>query len=367
MEINRQNQTAGDNAQQLQVETVTNLTIVNGISEQRVREIIREMNEVARRDYTSDAYALAATRVSQLESLLMDKVQQVEGMLEAFGDPSFQYLLAESQRRAAASERENDYAILAELLESRTKHGADRKIRTGISHAIKIVDEIDDDALRCLTFAYFFRRFVPVDVTCCGVLDRLERFAQKLLDKNLPFTNDWMEHLEILNAICRIHFSAAPKLEEVLCGHLTECVCAGIDESNENYRKACDILGKHGLSREVMVNNELLEGYVRLPFSRLTDINHFLILDPEKNTQRPLTTPEKSALRQVRNLYSQDPKLLAAVKNNFIQELQKRPTLNKVRIWWNRMPMDIEITQVGKVLAHANAQRVDKNIPDFLK
>lgn len=44
MEISRQNQTAGDNAQQVQVGNATNLTIVNGITEQRARDIFREMN-----------------------------------------------------------------------------------------------------------------------------------------------------------------------------------------------------------------------------------------------------------------------------------------------------------------------------------
>ena len=31
--------------------------------------------------------------------------------------------------------------------------------------------------------------------------------------------------------------------------------------------------------------------------------------------------------------------------------------------WWNEIPMAFDITAVGTVLAHANAQRCDSSIP----
>lgn len=108
----KQIQKAGDGSQQIQAGTVN----VYGITEARAREIFSEMNAIARQSYTQDAYDLALKRVGMFEELLMQKVEKVNGLLEAFGDPSFQFLLTEAQRRAAASDRDADIEMLTELL-----------------------------------------------------------------------------------------------------------------------------------------------------------------------------------------------------------------------------------------------------------
>ena len=92
-----------------------------------------------------NAYELAIKRVSMFEELLMNKLQKVDVMLEAFRDPSFQFLLVEAQKRAAASDREVDLEMLTELLVHRVEKKDDRKIKASISRAVEIVDQIDDD------------------------------------------------------------------------------------------------------------------------------------------------------------------------------------------------------------------------------
>lgn len=49
--------------------------------------------------------------------------------------------------------------------------------------------------------------------------------------------------------------------------------------------------------------------------------------------------------------------------DNFALEWKKRETLNLLLKWWNEIPMAFDITAVGTVLAHANAQRCDSSIP----
>ena len=363
MEISRQNQTAGDNSCQLQADNVGSITVVNGITEQRAREIFREMNEVARRDYTSDAYELALKRVSMFEELLMEKVQKVDGLLESFGDPAFQFLLADAQRHAAASERENDYSMLTELLGCRVKHDSDRKIRTAISSAVKIVDEVDDDALCSLTVVYFFRRMVPLAGMCSEGLDCLEKYAKLFLQDKLAPNNDWMEHLEILNAIRKIHFTAAPKFEEIFYNQLPGYVCVGIEKESDTYSKAMSILREAELPVEILVDHELIDGYVRLPVTNINQINELKLFDPQMRMYRPLYPNEITAIRKVWDLYSKDTNSLALVKSRFMSELENREYLKILKTWWNKMPMNFEITKIGEVLAHANAQRLDNTIP----
>ena len=139
MENNKQMQKAGANSQQVQM---NNTTINFGITEARVREIFYELYEITKQNYTKDAYELAMKRVTIFEELLMDKVEQVNGMLEAFRDPSFQFLLADAQKRAAASDRESDFEMLTELLAHRVKQKDDRKIKASISKAVEIVDQL---------------------------------------------------------------------------------------------------------------------------------------------------------------------------------------------------------------------------------
>lgn len=158
MENNKQMQKAGNNSQQVQID---NATINVGITEKRAREIFQEMNEITRKNYTQDAFELAMKKISMFEELLMHKVEQVDGMLEAFRDPSFQLLLVEAQKRAAASDRESDFEMLTELLAHRVKQKDDRKIKASISKAVEIVDQIDDDALCGLTVSYAILHWGP--------------------------------------------------------------------------------------------------------------------------------------------------------------------------------------------------------------
>lgn len=149
----KQVQKAGNNAQQMQAEII-NITNVSGIDEKRAREIFNEMYAIARKDFTQDAYQCANERVAKFEEALMPKMLKVEGALQKFSDPSFQFLITEAHKTAASTEREADYDLLSELLLHRVKKDKDRKVRVGIKKAIEIVDQVDDDALCALTVAY---------------------------------------------------------------------------------------------------------------------------------------------------------------------------------------------------------------------
>ena len=140
-------------------------------------------------------------RVQQLEESLFPKLQQIEGALNAFADPSFQILLTSAQRTAAATERENDYDMLSELLVCRITKGQARKNRVGISRAIEIIDKIDDEALCALTVTYVVLRTAPTSASCKEGLKVLADLFEKLIYMELPSGTAWIEHLDILDAV----------------------------------------------------------------------------------------------------------------------------------------------------------------------
>jgi hypothetical protein len=46
-----------------------------------------------------------------------------------------------------------------------------------------------------------------------------------------------------------------------------------------------------------------------------------------------------------------------------MEEWNKRKYLRVLREWWDGIDANVQVTSVGKVLAHANAQRCDKSLP----
>lgn len=364
MEINRQNQTAGDNAQQLQIERIDKLTIVNGITEQRAREIFREMNEITRKEYTSDAYEVALKRVTMFETLLMDKVQKVDGLLESFADPSFQYLLADAQRHAAASERETDYATLTELLGCRAKHGYDRKIRAGISQAVKIVDEVDDDALCGLTASYAVWRMYPLAQFCGQGMDTVDSAFSTLVYQPLPHGREWIEHLEILNAVRCTPIAGIRKFEDLYASQIAGYTCTGIKKDSDEYSKAVEIIHNNSLPVNILVEHEWNEGYVRLCVPHIEYLDHILVGTYDRKSSRRLNERERVALREIWGLYSKDLSVKGNVQHRFDEEIAKRPNIAAVRDWWNALPYAFNLTHAGVVLAHANAQQHDAEIDD---
>ena len=79
----------------------------------------------------------------------------------------------------------------------------------------------------------------------------------------------------------------------------------------------------------------------------------------------PLTDAQKSTVISIFALYKNDAGLRQQNVSKFIEEWNKQPNLNKLREWWDNINAQIQLTSVGKVLAHSNAQRCDKNLPPF--
>lgn len=257
----KQVQKAGNNAQQMQAEII-NITNVSGIDEKRAREIFNEMYAIARKDFTQDAYQCANERVAKFEEALMPKMLKVEGALQKFSDPSFQFLITEAHKTAASTEREADYDLLSELLLHRVKKDKDRKVRVGIKKAIEIVDQVDDDALCALTVAYTIERLFPATGSIIRGLNILENVFSKLCYTNLCQGKEWLDHLEILDAVRLDHISSLKDLDLFYAEQLDGYVCVGIKKESEDYQKALSLLSSGNLPRELLCDHELLEGYV---------------------------------------------------------------------------------------------------------
>lgn len=363
---NKQSQSGGDDSTNLQAGTM----VVNlGIDEKRAREIYREMSMQLREEYSKEALKIASDRVGQFENNLMPKMEKVNGALEAFGDPSFQLLLVEAQKAAASTERVADYDLLSELLIHRFEKGENRVMRAGISRAVEIVDKVSDDAMLGLTVAHAVSAFIPASRDIIQGLNVLDNLYGKVIYGTLPEGQDWIDHLDILDAVRIGSFGGLKKIQQYYPELLPGYVDLGIEKNSADHKKAIDLLQNNGLPRDILVDHALNDSFVRINVPRRDGIRSFqlhklkveiggVIFCPE-----PISEVQISSINSIYDLYNQDTNLRNKNIEAFISEWDKRSNLKKLRQWWDAIPGVFQITSVGKVLAHSNAQRCDKSLP----
>jgi hypothetical protein len=366
--INSQNQKGGDSSTNIQTQQ---MVVHVGIDEKRAREIYQEMNLQLRNDYSQEALNIANYRVTEFENRLMPKITQVEGALEAFADPSFQLLLVEAQKAAASTERPVDYDLLSELLIHRFQKGENRIARAGISLAVEIVDKVSDDALLGLTVRHALDSFLPTSGDIHQGLDVLNDLFGKLLYRDLPVGQDWLDHLDILDAVRLNNFGSLKKVEQYYPEQLPGYVDLGIEKNSANHNKAIDILKSHNLSASILIEHDFNSDYLRLCVRSKNSIDELSLTIPMVqdgkliHIQQSLPEEQKQAIHSIYELYSKDENIKQNNVNLFLNEWDKRSNLKTLREWWDNIPTAFTVTSVGKVLAHSNAQRCDKDLPPF--
>ena len=353
----KQSQKAGDNAQQIQTQTM--VVHNHGIDEKRVREICQEKISQAIEVYTQDAEKTVRLRIAKLESVLMARLKAMEDDLEAFLDPSFQLLLVATQKAAASTERQADYELLAELLAQRTQVGEDRMSRTAIRGAVEIVSEVSDEALLGLTIICYLPEILDLAMERIPMaMERWNNRVGQLLYCSLPQGKDWLDHLYILKAMRVGGADYLKKIEEVISSVVPGYMDVGILKDSENHQEAIKILMREGLPLDILVEHDLNKDYLRVNLPRRDKIDGIRIRESPHAPIRFLTDPEKGAIESLYDLYVQDEGLRRENISRFIEEWDKWPNLRVLRLWWDAVKEYPDITSVGFVLAQANAERI---------
>lgn len=364
----KQLQKAGDNSQQIQAQTVY---IANGISEQRVREICSEIAVKAIADNSLEASDTAMQRIERFVDLLLPRIQRIEKDFDSFSDPAFQVLLRKAQLTAACTERDCDYKILSELLAHRINNKANIKKKASVLKAVEIIDQVDDDSLCAITMYHAISTFIPLSGSIVNGIKILSELYAKINPNLLPQNNMWVDNLSILGAITPIPFSVVPKYEETITKILDGYVCVGIKKDSAEYSKVIELLNTYRFDTAGLIENELLEGYVRLALSQKSEIENLVCEMPitvNGQTQmvgQPISEEQKKCLYDIFDLYSKDVQLKATVSKNFNALLNSFEPLAKTIKWWNSLSQNFRTTSIGQVIAHTNAKRIDETLPNL--
>lgn len=195
--------------------------------------------------------------------------------------------------------------------------------------------------------------------TCVGVYILLKNRA----NCGLPIGNDWLDHLDGLRLIRMNTWGSMRKFSDYYASQLNGYICVGIEKNTSEYHKALEILNDARIAPEILIDNELLENYVRLAIHGKSQIDYKRTIHRENLIAWPQEQLE--AMWKVWELYSSDETKLETVKENFIKLWDRHPVLHTVRGWWEHIPGTLDITRTGKIIAHTNVKRCDPTIPDL--
>lgn len=349
-ENSTQIQHIGDNSNQIIIENQTNnISVTNGtpITDVAVftTTLSTQVSKQALSLCTQVSEDICVSKMKAFESKWNPILTKMDGILDHFIDPKFQFMLRDAYISSAKSSREQDLDMLTQLLVCHVEKGKDMKIDAGINRAIQIVNEVDNDALCGLTIVASLLNVVPTDGGIYEGLKVVNDLYTKLLYTELPVGVDWIDHLHILGAIS-IQTGHFHKLEKILCNSLNGYVCVGIKEGSKEHEAALDLLKEKGYNPSVLIKNECLEGYLRLKIV-------------EKSKLKPELMP-------ILEYYSKDKSLLKQVESSFLEIWDSNNNLRTIREWFDSISIWFRISSIGKALAQTNAKRCESGFPDLI-
>ncbi len=349
-----------DNVQQHIETQIINQYSASSVTEEQVRAIsIQTALEICR-EYNTLSSNLINERLNNFEKDVIDRIGNIEHALDEFSNPSFVWQYKQAQIQAAISGEENSYKLLCELLVHRIKRKENKYSQTGINGAIKIVSELSDSCLSALTILCCVLRIVhPMSLSIDEGLENMNTLYGLIIkDSTLPTGYDWLDQLDILNAIRINQLSSFPKFSEIAVQIFRNYIAIGIKKETEGYKKALLIQEKIGIN--LMVENPLLSDYVILPFSK-EQIDRLNITINGQIIQLN-TIPE---IIEIFDLYEKNAIYQKKALSKFMDMLDSYNYLKIVHDWWDKIDRSCSLTAIGRVLGHANAKKSCPNFPDI--
>ncbi|MDR1760846.1 MAG: hypothetical protein LBR55_00200, partial [Bacteroidales bacterium] len=222
-----------------------------------------------------------------------------------------------------------------------------------------------------LTVFHAVSCFSPASGDILQGLNVLNDLFGKIIYGQLPTNNDWLDHLDILDTVRISSFGELKKIQQYYPEMLVGYVEVGIEKNTENYNKAVEILKNAGLPQNILIEHALNANFVRINLPNREQVNSLTLQQFINHNGQLLTRPiplseeQKNAIKSVYDLYKTDENMKNQNIGVLMEEWDKRPNLKILREWWDNIKTSFQITTVGSVLAHSNAQRCDKSLPSL--
>lgn len=358
----RQTQKAGDNSNQYQANTIH---VHNGISEERVHDIVDTGCEKAMQTCIMESRLNVERRLSEFKTELFASIGQRANLFDALQEPSCVGSLERAAKASTMSDEERDKKLLAELLVKRFEAPTDRHVATGVNKAIGIVEYLTDEELAGLTAYYAISAYSPSSGNVEDGIKALASVFDNFPLDLLPSGEDWIDVLDIHSALRVSPLSSLKPFMDFQFASLSGYTVCGIVADTDKDKEAISILKGAGVPATLYGNHELNPGHKRLFLRSTADFDdlRFVKATGAITTTFPATKQQREAVKNICEMSKSD-ECDDVIKGNLEHMIMAQPALAKVRKWWDAVPAAPTITAVGKVLADANARRLNPSLPE---
>ena len=368
MDLNNQKQSAGDNSTQIIAQTII---YNNGVTEERAREIMIEIYKERSTQLLDMARATASERVEQLSDRVIPKMLEYDQKLEFLQEPSIQRVIFSAQNTAACTGSQQDYELLSDLLIERIKNRNNRKVSFTHEKAIEIVDKIPEEDLSILNVIYYITHLQIGDSKIDWwefnlILLTLNHHIQVLLhNQEFPKDYSWIETLDALSLIKSFPngVNGLVRFTNIITIIFHPLLCKGIEKDGIKYEEIKRELIELGLPWQAIlmchpfIKENVLVCWPRVstdsigsnepPFKRMifTESQRRYFDEIERTVN--MTTPEDISVRKA-----------------FTEKLKSFPALKALSEWWDRIPLGLQLTAVGDLLASTSIKMTCKSLYD---
>lgn len=339
--------------------TVYNIGKIEGLSGEHLKAI-SQIYDKSMASVLKAANDIAIARIDDLKQLTLPRIEKMEHALEDLKNPASQRFLLEAQQEAMVTDSPDAMKLLSDLIVEHINNYSHKDKQVTIRHAVKVISEIDPEALRAMTLFHLLRSVVPTRGNVIEGLQIINKLIHPLLSSPLPTGSHWTEHLSLLNAIRIVPTVRISRLDDYYAQLADGYTCIGIKENSPQHIQAKELLQKANLRTDILVPNDLLPGYVRIPVPSKTFISQWVLTNGKD--KHPITPEEKQTFFSIFDLYEQNSELQLQVIKTFKSRFSQFESLATASEWWNHIPVYFELTLVGTVLAVLNGRRYNSDI-----
>lgn len=361
--MSEQRQKAGDNSKQIQIE---NLVINSTPSTEVLANAFKQQFAIVRRDIADIAAAEAASRVSELYRIVAQIFSKIDRIEEKLKEPSVLQTVGETLYQAAASTEPRDLETLAELLGQRIELHEDRKRRLVLKKAIPLVNDIDEQALACLTTICILDLYAPTTLDLRTALQTMDELLGNVVCQELPKGDSWERHLITLGVMERTAFNLPRGKDQIIQKKFSKTYKYGWSKGSgieENIKNIIENFYPDTWMLDKIINHPVLEDY--------SVINPQYILNAEMSSTINQIDGAAETLEYDVRAYEllslrQSHKLSEAEQMKAVQQitglLNDYPNLKMALDLYSRVT-NANMNDIGYAIAYANLRRLHKEVP----
>jgi hypothetical protein len=321
----------------------------------------------------ADALQIVDNRIKvEFEGLRQESIRQIADRLEMFGDrlvadlakagrldmaadPNLWTAIQAASREAAATETESDIDFLVDLLVERSKDPSNRRRRTTVDGAIKVINSLDEESLLGITLLYGIYAFRPS--VAGGPREHLKfkgRLLRYIARGGVPSGSEWIEHAITIGAAQSV--MGLRPLEDYHFDDFSWSLSPGIQEGASDMSQALSLVSRVRKGGVIAVGSPYINDRSVAPWRNAEEVR----LEGQKNG---ITDSELDQLvEEICRLWhigEVDPE----ARRQFIEDLDAHPQWPQLRTWVASLRPPINLTPIGEMVGLVNMRRL---LPQFM-